>query len=65
MGKMPEKKNTGVKRTKTGIRSPKYLKKLDKKIQLAPTMLESLAGCRTMFLFAVSSKIGALERNTY
>ena len=25
----------------------------------------SLAGCRTMFLFAVSCKIGALERNAY
>ena len=30
-----------------------------------PRMLESLAGCRTMFLFAVSCKIGPLERNTY
>ena len=30
-----------------------------------PRMLESLAGCRTMFLFAVSCKIGALERNAY
>ena len=28
-------------------------------------MLENLAGCRTMFLFAVSCKIDALERNTY
>ena len=28
-------------------------------------MLESLAGCRTMFLFAFFCKIGALERNTY
>ena len=27
--------------------------------------LESLAGCRTMFLFAVFCKIGALERNAY
>ena len=25
-------------------------------------MLESLAGCRTMFLFVVFSEIGALER---
>ena len=28
-------------------------------------MLKSLAGCRTMHLFAVFCKIGALERNTY
>ena len=28
-------------------------------------MLESLAGCRTMFLFAFSCKMGALERNAY
>ena len=28
-------------------------------------ILESLAGCRTMLLFAVFCKIGALERNTY
>ena len=26
---------------------------------------ELLAGCRTMFLFAVFFKIGALERNAY
>ena len=30
-----------------------------------PRMLESLAGCRTMFLFTVSCNIGALERNAY
>ena len=30
---------------------------------ILPIMLESLAGCRTMFPFAVSCKIGALERN--
>ena len=28
-------------------------------------ILESLAGCRTMIIFAVFCKIGALERNTY
>ena len=28
-------------------------------------ILESLARCRTMFLFAVSCKIGALEPNAY
>ena len=28
-------------------------------------ILDSLAGCCTMFLFAVFCKIGALERNTY
>ena len=28
-------------------------------------MLESLAGCCTMFLFAASCKIGTLECNTY
>ena len=28
-------------------------------------ILESLAGCRTMLLFAVVCKIGALERNAY
>ena len=28
-------------------------------------ILESLAGCRTMLLFAVFCKIGALERNAY
>ena len=28
-------------------------------------MLESLAGCRKMFPFSVSCKIGALERNAY
>ena len=35
------------------------------KLYIYPRMLESLAGCRTMFLFAVSCKIGALERNAY
>ena len=30
-----------------------------------PRILESLAGCRTMFLVAVFCKIGALERNAY
>ena len=30
-----------------------------------PRILESLAGCRTMFLFAVFCKIGVLERNVY
>ena len=33
--------------------------------QIVPGMLESLAGYRTMLLFAVSCKIGALERNAY
>ena len=28
-------------------------------------ILENLAGCHTMFLFAVFCKIGALERNAY
>ena len=28
-------------------------------------ILESLAGCRTKFIFAVFCKIGALERNAY
>ena len=28
-------------------------------------ILESLAGCRTMLLFAVFCKIGPLERNAY
>ena len=28
-------------------------------------ILESLTGCRTMFLFAVFCKMGALERNAY
>ena len=28
-------------------------------------MLESLAGCRAMFLFAVFFEIGALERNAH
>ena len=28
-------------------------------------ILENLAGCRTMFLFAVFCKIRALERNAY
>ena len=32
---------------------------------LQSRILESLAGCRTMFLFAVFCKIGALERNVY
>ena len=30
-----------------------------------PRTLESLAGCRTMLLFAVFCKIDALERNAY
>ena len=30
-----------------------------------PTILGSLAGCRTMFLFTVFCKIGVLERNAY
>ena len=30
-----------------------------------PRISESLAGCRTKFLFAVFCKIGALERNAY
>ena len=32
---------------------------------LVAIMLENLAGCRTMFIFAISCKIGALERNAY
>ena len=32
---------------------------------IQPRILESLAGCLTMLLFAVFSKIGALKRNTY
>ena len=32
---------------------------------LQARMLESLAGCRTMFLFAVFCKIGVLEHNSY
>ena len=32
---------------------------------ILPRMLESLAGCRTMFLFTVSCNIGELERNAY
>ena len=30
-----------------------------------PRILETLAGCRTMFLSAVFCKVGALERNAY
>ena len=32
---------------------------------LTPRILESLAGCRTMVIFTVFCKIGALESNTY
>ena len=32
---------------------------------LPPRILKSLHGCRTMFIFAVFCKIGALERNAY
>ena len=35
------------------------------KPSMEPRMLESLAGCRTMFLLAAFCKISALERNTY
>ena len=34
-------------------------------LQVWSRILESLAGCRTMLLFAVFCKIGALERNAY
>ena len=30
-----------------------------------PRMLKSLAGCLTMFIFAVFCEIGAWERNAY
>ena len=32
---------------------------------IQPRILQSLAGCRTMVIFAVFCKIGALERNAY
>ena len=32
---------------------------------IRPRILESLAGCHTMVIFAVFCKIGALERNAY
>ena len=35
------------------------------KPSMEPRMLESLAGCRTMFLLEAFCKISALERNTY
>ena len=34
-------------------------------LKLLPRIYESLAGCRTMIIFAVFCKIGALERNAY
>ena len=40
-------------------------KKVEMKSPMSPMMLKSLARCRTMFLFAVFCKIGALERNAY
>ena len=43
----------------------KVSKKTSKSIFGKARMLESLAECRTMFLFAASCKIGALERNAY
>ena len=39
-------------------------KRLSSKL-LFPRILESLAGCRSMLLFAVVCKIGVLERNAY
>ena len=43
------------------------LKRVEKKnyYDILTRVLESLAGCRTMFLFAAFCKIGALERNAY
>ena len=40
-------------------------KKVEMKSPLRPMMLKSLARCRTMFLFAVFCKRGALGRNVY
>ena len=34
-------------------------------LSIVPRILESSAGCRTMFLFVVFCKIGELERNAY
>ena len=39
--------------------------KIKNRCYVESRMLESLAGCRTMFLFTVSCNIGALERNAY
>ena len=36
-----------------------------KKLLIKPSILESLAGCRTMVVFAVFCKIGSLEGNAY
>ena len=41
------------------------VKSMEKKLYLYTRILESLAGCRTMFLFVVFCKMGALERNAY
>ena len=39
--------------------------KIKKCLLVYARIYESLAGCRTMVIFAVFCKIGALERNAY
>ena len=41
------------------------LQNQDHCLKAEPRILESLAGCRTMFLFAGFCKTGALEHNAY
>ena len=47
------------------FRIEKVIKREGDKLYLESRILKSLAGCRTMFLFAVFCRICALERNTY
>ena len=47
------------------ITNKKLILHNSKRFKVISRMLESLAGCRTLFLFAVSCKIGALERKAY
>ena len=47
------------------FRLEKVIKRKGDKVYVESRILESLAGCCTMFLFAVFCKIGALERNAY
>ena len=47
------------------FRLEKVIKRKGDKVYVESRILESLAGCCTMFLFAEFCKIGALERNAY
>ena len=57
--------NYDLKNLSNWLNASKIMLNVTKTELVISRMLKSLAGCRTMFLFAVFCKIDALERNVY